>query len=1004
MKHPYRFLFFLWFCGTALHLHAQQESPQALYIQGEQSFQARAFGAAVSPLTRYLQLTPATPLHATARQEAAYMLACSAYELNDPHCIGKLRTFLDTYPDTPHAPRICALIASAYFFRGDYDNALAMFNAAQPELLADDERNDITYRMASCYLQSGQLQEAAVWFETLRVTSPRHAADCTYYLAYIRYTQQRYDEALHGFGSLQTDAKYGKLAPYYMAEIYLLLGADRQAAGMAETYLKNYPEEPHAAQMERVLGVCHYRKQSWQEARTHFKQYLTRTDEPNPRRDALYMLGLSAYECAVYSEAINYLGQVTFSESHDALAQNAYLHMGMAYLQQADVHKARMAFEQAAASTADLKVKEQAAYNHALCIHETSYSAFGESVTVFERFLNEFPHSTYADKVSDYLVEVYMNTRSYEAALQSIRRITHPGRRVLEAKQKILFQLGTQAFANTRFDEADQYLAQSIQLGEYNRQTLAEAHYWYGESRYRQGDMEQAERHFRQYLSLHTGPADVTYALAHYDMGYIAFHRKAYSTAESWFRRFADMAKNNPSTALADTYNRLGDCALHSRRFGEAAQWYTKAEGMETAAGDYACYQLGLVAGLQKEYTQKVAWLDRLVAHYPQSPYAVNALYEKARSYVQQGRNPQAIATFRQLVEKFPDSPICRKAIAEMGLLYYQNEEYDRAIEAYKQVISHYPGSDEARMALRDLKSIYVDANRVDELSTLSAQLPGQPLFAASEQDSLTYMAAEKVSIKGNPEAARTSFERYLQSYPQGMFQMQAHYQLCLLGQAMQDEEAVLTHATALLAYQGNAYAEEALMMRAELYFNRKAYHEALTDYRQLQATASTPERRKLGTMGVLRCSTLTHDDDATIQAATTLLAEAKLEPELQTEACYHRAKAYLHQHAEVQAQEDLQAIATDTRTRYGAEAKYLLAQLLFDRKAYAEAEKEILDFIDQSTPHAYWLARSFVLLSDLYKATGKPLDARQYLLSLQQNYTADDDIQIMINERLAHE
>lgn len=77
------------------------------------------------------------------------------------------------------------------------------------------------------------------------------------------------------------------------------------------------------------------------------------------------------------------------------------------------------------------------------------------------------------------------------------------------------------------------------------------------------------------------------------------------------------------------------------------------------------------------------------------------------------------------------------------------------------------------------------------------------------------------------------------------------------------------------------------------------------------------------------------------------------------------------------------------------------LPSLLYDAKEYTAAEKELLNYIEQSTPHAYWLARSFVLLSDVYVAMGKDLDARQYLLSLQQNYQGNDDIESMIEDRL---
>ena len=115
----------------------------------------------------------------------------------------------------------------------------------------------------------------------------------------------------------------------------------------------------------------------------------------------------------------------------------------------------------------------------------------------------------------------------------------------------------------------------------------------------------------------------------------------------------------------------------------------------------------------------------------------------------------------------------------------------------------------------------------------------------------------------------------------------------------------------------------------------------------------------------------------------------------------YYRAKAYLNQKAVKKAADDLKLLAKDTRTLYGAEAKFLVAQQMYNAGEYAAAEKEILNFIDQSTPHAYWLARSFILLSDVYVAMDKKLDARQYLLSLQQNYHNDDDIEGMIQERL---
>ena len=90
---------------------------------------------------------------------------------------------------------------------------------------------------------------------------------------------------------------------------------------------------------------------------------------------------------------------------------------------------------------------------------------------------------------------------------------------------------------------------------------------------------------------------------------------------------------------------------------------------MNTSSGDYSFYQLALVSGLQKDYTGKITLLNRLVGKYPASPYAVNAIYEKGRSYVLMDNNNQAITSFKELLTKYPISAAAFRLTGLSGYL-----------------------------------------------------------------------------------------------------------------------------------------------------------------------------------------------------------------------------------------------------------------------------------------------------------------------------------------------
>ena len=561
--------------------------------------------------------------------------------------------------------------------------------------------------------------------------------------------------------------------------------------------------------------------------------------------------------------------------------------------------------------------------------------------------------------------------------------------------------MGVQAYANSDFNGAIDYFSNSLALGQYNAQTRADAAFWRGEAFYRLGDTNAAVRNFKDYLSLTPTKSGETYALAHYNLGYIAFNNKRFDEAENWLSKYTQFETGDNRIALADAFNRRGDVYLHNRAFIQAKGNYTRAMNTSAEVGDYSIYQLALVAGLQKNYAEKVNLLTRLSNEYPESPYVAQGLYEKGRGYVQQQQNPQAIRTFQEIIQKFPENAVSRKAAAEVGLLHYQDGNYDEAIQTYKWVVQKYPGSDEARLAMKDLRSIYVDMNKVDEFANLSQTISGGIKMEVTEQDSLTYIAAEKVYLRGQNKEAKSSFERYLDNYPAGAFSLNSHYYLSVIANKEGNQEAVVNHTSKLLSYPDNPYYEEALIMRSGIAFDAEQYDEALDFYKKLADKASNPDLKFMSNTGRMRSAVQLNNINEVILASSDILLTNKLTPELKNEAMYYRAKALIADKKQAEAMKDLVILAGDTRTAYGAEAKYLVAQNMYANKKYQAAEKEILQFIEQSTPHAYWLARSFVLLSDIYVAMGRDLEAKQYLLSLQQNYNGSDDIEEMITTRL---
>ncbi|MDR0865545.1 MAG: tetratricopeptide repeat protein [Candidatus Symbiothrix sp.] len=968
-------------------------SPDRLFQEGQSMFLDKNYAGCIDKITEYKKHSTDLDLI----RESDFLLVASAFHQGRADAGYVLREYLDTYPETRHRNEICFMIGSVYFQNDAYEMAGYWLKQSDMDYLSTDEQEDYAYRMGIINIHNNADKEAFRLFSLLNQNSGKYKDASAYYLAYLAYKNGDYDQALSQFTRLKNNSEFKPEVLYYIAQIHFAQKKYTQAIQEGLALLKDYPDNTHSAEMKRIVGISYYQEENYSKAIQYLKPFLDGHSSSKDSKD-YYLLGLSYYNLNDYSKAVEYLGKS--NPGNDLLGQSAYLYLGQSYLKLNDKNNALRAFESASRMDFDASAKEAATYNYAMLLHQNSVSGFGESVTVLENFVNTYPHSIYADKVNDALVDVYLTTQNYETALQSIAKIKSPGRKILEAKQKIYYHLGTVDFTNKNYNQAVDYFTKAIAAGDYAVNEKEQAIYWRAESYYRKDDYTSAARDYQSFLNTRNKTGDLA-ALANYNLGYCAFKQKQYSKAEPFFQAFINQERNDKKT-VADAYARLGDCYFNNRQLKESENAYNQAVNTMPSTGDYALFQKGYVLGLQKDYKGKIDQMDKLIKDFPESPYITDAVYEKGRAYVLLNNPAAAIETYQTLMSKYPNSNLARKAGLQIGLLYYNSNQPQQAAAAYKNVIAKYPESDEAKVALQDLKSVYFDTNEVNSYADYVRSLGGSAKFETTEQDSLTYLAAERFFLKGDVKEAQKALNNYLQSFPQGAFSTKAHYYLANTYYDQKNYASAKKEYAQVLEAGNTQFTEEAIARTAELQYNDKEYEAALQSYEKLQNIAGSKNNRETGSLGVIRSAAQLKNENTIINAANSLLKDKALNPEIATEAKYYRAKAYLNLGEKSKAEADLEDLAKDTRTAYGAEARYLLAQYYFDANNATEAKIIIQDYIQQGTPHAYWLAKSFILLSDIYAAENDKLQARQYLESLQTNYkNTNDDIHTIIKERL---
>lgn len=966
-----------------------------LLEDGKMLFIQKKYGAAKESFERYLQ--QATDENSGFYADASYYIASIAYELNDPQTEEILRSFVEKYPYYPMKSRISFLLGKYYFEKQKYKQASTHLASLSPDELNQEDAEEYYFAQGFCLLQQKEYEEAKLNFMRVNYTN-KYLDEQTYYVAYCNYSMGKYEEALVGF-QRSAMTKYEEPALYHSLQIYEQLGNSAKSLEVGAELIRKYPNNPNNAEAYRILGEAFYKEEKYQQAVEHLKRYEELAKKV--QREDMFILGMSYYKIGQDSEAIKYLSKSTTKS--DEMAEMAYFTIGQISVKQNDMQQAKMAFNSAYSIGKDKKIREEALYNYVIATYKTS-SVFGENTRAFNKYLSEYPNSSHSDEITDLLASAYITDGNYDEALKSINSIKNPSQKIIQAKEYVLFRLGVRHFNEQKYNMAEEYLTQSIELN--NSQSLTNQAWLYrGETYFRMKKYSQSREDLAKF-STKTPKNSADNAKALYTIGYTYFDEQKWDNALNYFSQYAAKESNKKSEYFYDAQARIGDCYFYKRNFGEASNYYSKVIASTSMQTDYAMYQKAFIKGLQKNWSGQITDMKKLITSYPNSVYAPQAQYEIGRAYVMQNQYEQAIAEYNTLLDKYPQNAIARKTILEIGMLYENMGQNDRAVAIYKQVVERYPGSEQTNVALENMQNLYVENNDVDSYVQYTNSLGSNAVtLNVSKEDSLSYIAAEKAYAKREYKSAVVSLNNYLNKFctsGNSLNCINATYYLADSYYELDNKPMALEKYKVLAMLDGNNYQETSLVRAADIAYSEKQFEQAAEYFKKLKAVTSNTDIKFKSQLGMLRCYYQTKNHELVVDNSTILLSSPTT-PDIEREVRYCRMKSLIALGDWIQAMPDMKALKADAASyEWGAEASFLLADYYFRQNQMAKSEEEVVEFINKQSPFDYWIARSFVLMADLYIVQKDYFQAKQYLLTLQENYTADDDIAQMIASRLA--
>jgi len=831
----------------------------AEFLSAECFFQLAQYQNAAVKYTGFIQNNP----NSKFVPEAYLKLGQSSINLKkNSDAIAKLKIVLDRYSESESAGDAAYWIGEASLRNGDTPTALKYYTLAYENYPKNRLRDYALYSIAWTLQKREEYAKAADQYSKLMTEFPQsnllpgahvRIGECFYYAKEYR---KAIDVLTKSRGEIHVENEAAN-ADYLLAEAFYKLGDFTQAQQRYEKFLRAYPQNTLAAEVTYNLAWSYFHQRNYSKAIAVFDTLTTRSDELG--HAALYRRGTAEHLAGQQANALKTFNEVIKREPQGEWSDNALFDAGMIFFDETNASGAMPYFRRLTAEfptsdvfsdackmlgecflakgnykdaqgwfqkalavpTASFDVKVEASYQSAFCAYKMlDFKVAGEK---FAEFIAHYPKHPQTDDAKFYQAESEYRLGNYSTSTRLYQEFVQSSGSA--KKEDALYGIAWAFYKQGKFPQAIESFEKL--LAEYPRGKVAfDARLRLGDAQFFQKDYKKAAGLYRAVIRMYPDSASRDYA--YYQMGQSYF--KDGDNAEA-FKAFDGLINALPQSTLADDAQfALGWVNFQRKEYSEAIKEFNKLIKAfpKSELVPRAYYSLGDSYYNIQQYVAAEKSYREVLRQFPKSPYVADATTGIQYCFTALGKDDAAVEVLDEFVKDNPNSSVGEELQLKKGDLLFNQKKYSDAATVYRSFTEKYPGSKLLANAHYALAKCYRLQGSPDEAALAFERAANIPHVTEKVMGESLFEAAEIYKEQNNAEKALQTLQNLQKRVKAPEIIAEAKLRTGGMFRSLgKNDDANTQFEEVITRFGDSAFADEARIAQARMYFESKDYDKA---------------------------------------------------------------------------------------------------------------------------------------------------------------------------------